>query len=157
MAESSGIGWECLARVARRRRGAVWPGLGAVRGELAAGGGRARRASWGNGRKGGRRAAGLAAESQVHLPGAYLRCAHDPRGGLACQSFGLWRFGGWSCRIAGRRDEVGWTDARDSRRRFSLQACAGGIGVLCLGEVTRAAVFKRRPRVVRRPFLGWLI
>ena len=33
-----------------------------------------------------------------------------------------------------------WTDARDSRRRFSLQACAGGIGVLCPGEVTRAEV-----------------
>ena len=138
-AEPSGIGRECLARVARRRRVAVGPGLRAVRGELAAGACRARRASYGDRREGGRRAAGLAAEPQVHFPGVYPRCAHDPRGGLAWQSFSLRRFGGRSCGIAGRRGG-GWTDARDSRRRFSLQACAVGIGVLCPGEITRAAV-----------------
>ena len=50
---------------------AVGPGLRAVRGELAAGACRARRASYGDRREGGRRAAGLAAEPQVHFPGVY--------------------------------------------------------------------------------------
>lgn len=110
-----------------------------MRGELAAGSGRARRASWGDRRKGGRRAAWVTAQPQVHLPGAYPRCAHIPRGGLAWQSFSLRRFGGQSCGIAGRRGGE-WTDVRDSRRRFSVKACAGAMGVLCPGEVPRAAV-----------------
>ena len=155
-AESSGISWECLTRVARRRHGAVWPGLGAARGELAAGGGRARRASWGNRRKGGRMAAGLAAESQVHLPGACPRCAHDPRGGLACQSFGLRRFGGRSCRIAGRRG--GSVDRCPPLPAALLITGLCGRDRRALpGRSYSCGGFKRRPRVVRRSFLGWLI